>query len=403
MPSVMMEHLRGVYDLNAAALGNLSASYYYTYVPMQLLVGLWVDRFAPRYLLVLGLLSCSLGGFLFACSDNVTIAIVGRLLVGFGSAFAFIGALKLASIWLPTRFAIVTGVVTMLGMLGGLLGDLGLTKLVALQGWRLTCYSLALGGAAAALVIYFILRGACFTYSNKGYAKVLLPNLRDGLLGLLVLIKQPQYWVSCSIGMLMYLPISGFAESWGIQYLIQVQHMPTSLAAFAVAMLFLGYALGAPLVGWIADLYKQRQIPMTVGCTGAAIMLSIVLFVPQLKIQLIYFLMFLVGFFSSAQVLVFAICRDIAPKKLTATAVAFANMIIMLAGASVWLMGFVINFTWHGLSFDGMRLYGSTSYQIAATVIPLGLVMAMFLTFYLREASPSAVAYLTEESQVERL
>src|SRR5579884_3613957 len=51
-PSVMTQDLMRVYHLDAAMLGNLAAFYYYAYTPMQLPVGVLMDRFGPRRLLV---------------------------------------------------------------------------------------------------------------------------------------------------------------------------------------------------------------------------------------------------------------------------------------------------------------------------------------------------------------
>lgn len=388
-PSVMMEQLRAAYGLNASSLGNLSALYYYIYIPMQLVVGILVDRFAPRRMLTAALISCSVGSFLFACSTNVWVAGLGRFCVGFGSAFAFVGALKIASVWLPRRFAVMSGVITAMGMVGGLMGDLLLTKLVLMEGWRLTCYVIACFGTVLALIIFITLGDAQRRVGKGHYREVLLPNLKDGYLGLLKLSRNHEIWINCALGCLMFLPISGFAESWGIRYLMAVDHLSSARAALACGMIFLGFACGAPLMGWIADALRQRQLPMTVGAIGAAITVSIVLFVPHLELPVIFFVLFLVGFFTSAQVLVFAISREIAGEKLTATAVALTNMVTMLAGLSVWIIGSIINFSWSGLSYNGLRIYSAESYQLAMSIIPLGLVIAVFLTFYLREYASS--------------
>lgn len=385
MPSVMMEDLRAAYHLDASALGNLSALYYYIYIPMQLFVGLIIDRFTPRRLLTAALILCSAGSFLFGVSHVVWLAGMGRFLVGFGSAFAFVGALKLASVWLPQRFAIMAGLITAMGMLGGLLGDLLLSKLVLTQGWRLTCYIMAGVGILLALFIFVLLGDAQRRVGRRHYRAVLLPTLKEGAKGLFELVRHTQIWVNCLLGCLMFLPISGFAESWGIRYLIAVDHLSSDKAALASGFMFLGFAMGAPVMGWFADILKQRQFPMTVGAAGASITLSVVLFVPHLQMQYLFFTLFLCGFFSSAQVLVFAISRELAGARYTATAVALTNMVTMLAGFSVWLIGVVINFTWSGMMLDGLRIYTASSYQLAISIIPLGLLIAVFLTFYLRD------------------
>ena len=50
-PSVMEHALREHFSLSATGFGLLSAFYYYAYVPMQVPVGVLMDRFGPRRLL----------------------------------------------------------------------------------------------------------------------------------------------------------------------------------------------------------------------------------------------------------------------------------------------------------------------------------------------------------------
>ncbi len=64
---------------------------------------------------------------------------MGRLLVGFGSAFAFVGVLKLATIWLPEdKLGMVAGAATALGTIGAMVGDNLLGTMVNLIGWQKT-------------------------------------------------------------------------------------------------------------------------------------------------------------------------------------------------------------------------------------------------------------------------
>jgi MFS family permease len=105
--------------ISAATFGQLAALYYFAYSPMQLPVGMLMDRFGPRKLLSFACLCCTLGSFMFSLTSSVFAAGCGRFLVGFGSSFAFVGVLSLAVHWLPRRFfSLVTGLVTTHGMQG---------------------------------------------------------------------------------------------------------------------------------------------------------------------------------------------------------------------------------------------------------------------------------------------
>src|SRR5689334_11761278 len=80
-PSVMAENLMRFYHLTGAQFGCLSGSYYYySYVAMQILVGVMMDRYGPRRLLTFACFLCAIGAALFACSHYVVMAMVGRFL-----------------------------------------------------------------------------------------------------------------------------------------------------------------------------------------------------------------------------------------------------------------------------------------------------------------------------------
>ena len=89
-PSVMEHALRDHFNLSATGFGLLSAFYYYAYVPMQLPVGVLMDRFGPRRLLTIACLICVVGTFMFGDTVLFGVAAAGRFLVGLGSAFAFL-------------------------------------------------------------------------------------------------------------------------------------------------------------------------------------------------------------------------------------------------------------------------------------------------------------------------
>lgn len=60
-PAMITTELMLDFSLSAAALGNLSALYFYSYVAMQVPTGLLADHWGPRRLLSLGAMVAALG------------------------------------------------------------------------------------------------------------------------------------------------------------------------------------------------------------------------------------------------------------------------------------------------------------------------------------------------------
>jgi MFS family permease len=390
-PSVMTSDLMMSFHIGAAALGNLAAFYYYIYTPMQLVVGLLMDRYGPRRLFTIAGLACGMGTYLFASTTNLFVAEMGRFLVGFGSAFGFVGVLKLATIWLPPeRFAAVAGLTSALGTVGGILGNLALTAMVDHQGWRLTSYWAAVFGLGLTAVMFLVLRdGGKYQYRP---ASLEIPQPYMGFKavfkGLNDIIKNPQMWVVGIVGCLTYVANSAFAELWGNPYLRQVYHLSHDEAARAISTSFLGWAVGGPLVGWFSDRIKQRRLPITIGAAAAAIAIAIVIYVPNVPIWGVYVALFFFGFFSCAHVVVFAIGREISPERSAGTAVAVTNMFTMIGGVLFQpLIGKILDGSWSGQIANGVRIYTVANYQLALAVLPLAMLFTVVLTFFLRETN----------------
>jgi len=215
-----------------------------------------------------------------------------------------------------------------------------------------------------------------------------LSIIKESFIGLYNIAKNPQMWKVGLVGCLLYMPTSVFAELWGIPYLKTAYHMSSMGAAGVISMIFFGWAVGGPVMGIFSDRLRQRRLPMTLGSAVAAILLCLVLYVPDVPHKLIGVILFVFGFFSSAQVIVFAVAREINSDKFSGTAIAFTNMLVMLGGVLFQpLVGVFLDTFWTGNVMNGIRLYSMGDYQIALSVLPIGLLLSVFLTFFLDETA----------------
>jgi MFS family permease len=372
------------YDLNGAQVGSLSAFYYHAYMPMQIIVGLLMDRFGPRRLLTFACALCAIGTYLFAGTHQLWIAQLGRFLVGLGSAFAFVGALKLATIWLPAnRFALVSGIITCLGMIGAMAGDILLRALVDAIGWQVTIYLSAVAGVFLMFILWGLIRDVNPANPHPHLHVIHTKELWTGLLGAL---KNLQIWLAGFVGFLLYLSLSAFGELWGIPYLEQAQGFSSTHAATANSMIFLGWAIGAPFWGWFSDYIGLRRLPIIASTLVALLVISLLLYLPGLSVGSVYILLFLFGFLTSVEILVFAICREVSAIQITGTAIALTNMIVMIGGNIFQpVMGRLLDMGWTGVMSEGARVYPPEAYHLAMCVLPIGMILAIVTTFFIRE------------------
>lgn len=397
-PSVMEPALREHFNLSATGFGLLSSIYYFAYVPMQLPVGVLLDRYGPRRLLTFACLICVIGTFLFTGTSIFWIAAIGRFLVGFGSAFAFVGVLKMATIWLPeNRLAMVSGMTSALGPIGAMLGDNFLEFFVQKLGWIKTLNITALFGIFLVFLLWIGIHDKKGQHRQSGTVS----TFKKGMIDLGIIIKTKQIWVNGMYGCLVYLPTTVFAELWGIPYLKNAHGLSAQAAGLANSLLFLGFIIGAPLMGYISDRLARRKFPMLIGAAGAAIVMMMILYLPGLNESHIQFLMFILGLLYSAQAIVFAVGRELSPGEAAGTAMAVTNMIVMLGAMFLQpLVGRLLDFSLSthlstaapsGAVVDNLqKLYTVDDYQFALSIIPLGILIAAILTFFLKETHAHA-------------
>ncbi len=392
-PSAMESALREHFNLSATGFGHISSIYYYAYVPMQLPVGLLLDRYGPRRLLTLACFICILGTLFFTSTSIFWVAAFGRLLIGLGSAFAFVGVLKLATIWLPeNRLAMVSGMTAALGTIGAMLGDNFIESSVEQFGWVNTLNYTAIFGFLLMFVLWFGVQDKKGRHRQNGTVS----TLKKGLVDLGIIARNKQIWVNGMYGCLVYLPTTVFAELWGIPYLRHAHGLSSHGAGLANSLLFLGFTLGAPLMGYISDRLERRKFPMFIGAAGAALVMMTILYFPGLEESHIQILMFLLGLLYSAQAIVFAVGRELSPGEAAGTAMAITNMIVMLGAMLLQpLVGYLLDFSLtsrtsgaalSAVAIDNVnKIYSMADYQFALSVIPFGIVIAALLTLFLKE------------------
>lgn len=388
-PSVMKVELQTSFHLTEASFGYLVAFYYYAYTLMQIPVGLSIDKFGPRRVLTFACAICALGTYCFATTTYTPMAQLARFMIGFGSAFAYVGVLKLTNDWLPSKyFAPVTGLCNTLGMLGAIFGEVSMEYLVEIIGWQATLHYAVIAGVILMLTLWCVLKDKGTQSKHEDHQALKLGAI---LKALLMLSKNRQMWIIGLIGCFTFLPISGFAEVWAPDYLENVG-LTKSQAAWASSLVFLGFAFGAPTWGYFSERINSRRLPLIGGSIAAAASMLYVLWVPSTNVGIIYLMLFLTGFFASVEILIFAVGNDISDSRASATAAAFSNMVITIAGALLApVVGLILD---KSLKASGTAIPSLTDYSAALTIIPACLVFASILSLILKESHPKSVMAL---------
>lgn len=369
--------------ISATTFGQISALYYFAYSPMQMPVGMLMDRFGPRRLLTLACLCCTLGSWMFTLTSSMFLVGSGRFLVGFGSSFAFVGVLSLALHWLPRRyFSLVAGLITTLGMLGLVYGEIKITEWSMSMGWEQVLVLIAVIGLGLSILMLFVVRDGPEGYQPNKYP---LPEFFHNVLKVLM---SPEVWLIGFVGACLYTSLSVFGELWGKTYLEQAHHLTKLEAAETVSAVFWGWAVGAPIAGYLSDVTGKKVLFLVVGAILSLICISLVLYCPGLSQMSLRVLLFLYGVFSATEIIVFIMAKECSGAKLSGTVFAATNMIVTLGGVIFQpLVGKLLDTFGDSGIVSGQHIYTIEDYQVALSILPISLLLVTILAFFIKDHS----------------
>jgi MFS family permease len=377
-PSVMSNELMQAFSMTSQSLGILTGIYFYSYAPMQLPGGLLLDYFGPRRLLTIATFTCAASTIAFGYTDNFYTACIARLMIGFGSAFAAVGTMKLAANWFtPNRFALLTGMMVTIGMLGAIGGETPLALLIDNFGWRYSMMIMGAVGIVLTILIFLIVKD---TPNSKPETYKKEKSQEHVIANLITLIRNKQLWLVAIYGGLMYMATPVFCGLWGVPFLMYKMHLVKATAANYISLIFIGWAIASPLWGIYSNHIGKRKPPMYVGSVGALITSCLFIYAPLNPGWLIQLLLFLFGVFSAGFLPAFAIAKELCSKQYVATGLSFMNMMNMIGIALAQpLIGMILDKMWRGEIVNQVRVYPIEAYQLSLAILPLGFLIALII------------------------
>lgn len=394
-PSVMIDSLMHDFKVHALALGGLSAFFYYTYVGMQIPVGILVDRFSLRWLLTSMIFLCGVSCLIFATTTHLEIAALARLMMGFAAAFAFVSALKAAALWFPAqKFGLLAGLTQALGMLGAAFGQMPMAYLVIHWGWRA-----ALSFIAGLMILLSVL--VALVVRDPILPIMPAKNKKTHFLwsGLVRVLRNSQSWWNALLAGLLFAPTAALAELWGVKFFRQAYGLSNEVAAMGISLIFIGWAIGGPLMGWISDKIQRRKPILILSAGLSLVWAGLVILLPNLNLGIVFSLLFLYGFSNTGVAIAYAVASEINPQSTAGTSVAFSNMASVIIGAGFQpLIGWLLQKNWNGAMIQGLPYYSNHDFRSALLILLLSLLLALFVACGIKETYCRRVQETMESS-----
>lgn len=386
-PGAMKPELSLAFNLSASELGVLSSYYLWACGLMQIPAGILMDKIGPRKMLTVASAFCALGCLAFSIADTIFLAKVGRLLIGLGASFTVVGCSKIASVWFhPRQFAMFTGLMVSVGMLGAAFGLAFVNKIINTFGWRESIMYGAYLAFGMCVLIWLLIRDYPKSVSKQEQSVVTRVNLKAALTEVM---GCSQAWYAAIYAGLMFVPTLAFGALWGTPYLVEAHGYSQQNAGLLASMVFVGWIVGGPLYGFISDKMGKRNPPMRfANITTLAVCIALI-YLNNLSAFAIGMLMFLLGALSSGFVIAFAVTRESNPDEISGTAIGFINMLNTFSVAIFqWLIGAVLDFVASDNIVSGADGHFTlTDYQTALTSLPICLIVSYLVLLKVKETN----------------
>ncbi len=370
--SVIVDKLMHSLAIGPGQIGILSSAYYLPYIIMQIPAGLLIDRLGIRRCWPLALGCIALGCYMFSHSNGTLMASLGRAFMGFGSAFAWVGAIKVIYRLSNGRHdALYIGISMTLCMLGAVIGQAPWLYLTTVFGnWQTPYQVAAIAGIILSLLTYIFAHD--YKHDNKP-----MPTLAEIIRSCMPLLRSTNFWLLILYMTAISTPQNVFSALWANEFLKRDFHLAGQTAATVLSMIWFGGLLGAPLIGWISDQIENQKVFLIVaGLLTLSLMALMIYWQPQ-SIIVIGALLFLIGLVTNTSVIVYALASKMAPHTATSSIIGVANMVNMSGAALAQLtLSWILNAT--------VTEHNIGNFKIALTLIPALVLITTFNLLFLK-------------------
>lgn len=324
------------------------------YAAMQVPVGIALDRYGARRLLLCGLVVMTAAQLVFAFASSFPMAVIARAVLGAGDAMIFVSVLRLITMWFLVKQApFVTQLTGQVGQLGAIVAAAPLSYALNAWGWTRSFALVSSIGVLLLVAVFMVVKDS--PYAREGVARVKLLALTRSLRSV---------WGNpgTRLGLWSHFTsqFSGtvFAMLWGFPFLVRGQgwseaEAGTLLVAMTGWVIFIGMVLG-----WLVGRFPfYRSVIVIVIVAVIALLWTMVLLrSTPAPVWLIVALAFAMATGGPAAMVGFDLARTYTPAEVSGR----ANGLINIGGFAASLLTMALI----GMVLDHRHPGGGTRYDL---------------------------------------
>src|SRR3954470_4687397 len=346
------------FGITAATLAAFSMVQLLVYASMQVPVGVLIDRYGSRLLIVLGSLIMAGAQTMFAFASTLPLAFAARAVLGIGDALVFISVMRLVPAWFPPqRSAKLTNATGPVNQLGFVLSAVGFAAVLTAAGWTPSFLSAAAVSVASGVLALLLLRDSPLGRPPRVPLRQALATAGHGVREAWA---EPGTRLGFWLGFMALFTGMAFGVMWGYPFLTVGQGLSpgtagTLMLGLAVAGLVYGVTLGTFMAH---HPYYRSLIAIGVVVVVAGIWAVVLLWPGRAPLWLLVLLVLAVPAPTIGAVMTFDIARTSNPPRRLGSAIGVVN-----GGAFLGTLTAVMAI---GLVLQVTTPPGSTDYSLAS-------------------------------------
>lgn len=356
------------FGITAAQLATFTMLQLLVYAAMQIPVGLLVDRFGPRSVILTGAVVLAVSQAGFALAESYGAALAARFFVGMGDAMTWICLLRLVASWFPgRRIPLLTALSGTLGQLGAIGAAAPMTWALGHLGWT-QAYLVAAGvSVGAALAVAVVVHDSPEVRSRRG-PRLTLGTVRQSLRASW---SQPGTRLGFWMHFVTQFSATAMTLLWGFPFLVKGEGLTEGQASLLLSLVVVAVMYSGPTIGWLIGRHPWHRSTtvLVIVWSIVAVWTAVLAWPGHAPFWLLVVLTQVIGIGGPASMIGFDLARTSNP----ADRLASANGIINQAGFSASLtvviaIGLVLDWRTPGAGAD----YGPEAFRWAmCTQYPL--------------------------------